>query len=79
MQFYEEVSVKIDCNMSLSCGAEEGLRDNISQALDSEDVQTEVQFHRITDMQAETLGLHGSPSVLIDGKDIQPTDVAGFS
>ena len=71
--------MRIDCYMSLTCGAEEGLRVNISQALDFEGLQAEVQFYRINDMQAATLELHGSPSVLIDGKDIQPADVAGFS
>ena len=71
--------MRIDCYMSLACGAEEGLRENISQALDLEGLQAEVQFYRIDDMQAATLGLRGSPSVLIDGKDMQPADAAGFS
>jgi hypothetical protein len=44
-----------------------------------EGLQAEVQFYCINDMQAATLGLRGSPSVLIDGKVIQPADVAGFS
>lgn len=79
MQLYEKESVRIDCYMSLTCGAEKGLRENISQALDLEGLQAEVQFFRITDIQAVTLGLRGSPSVLIDGKDIQPADVTGFS
>jgi len=55
------------------------LRVNISQALEMEGLQAEVQFYRINEMQAATLGLRGSPSVLIDEKDIQPEDVAGFS
>jgi len=71
--------VRIDCYMSLTCGAEEGLRVNISQALEMEGLQAEVQFYRINDIQAAALGFRGSPSVLIDGKDIQPADVAGFS
>jgi len=71
--------VRIDCYMSLTCGAEEGLRENISQALDLEGLQAEVQFYRIDDIEAATLGLRGSPSVLINGKDIQAADVAGFS
>jgi len=71
--------VRIDCYMSLTCGAEEGLRVNISQALEMEGLQAEVQFYRINDIQAAALWLRGSPSVLIDGKEIQPADVAGFS
>ena len=71
--------MRIDCYMSLTCGAEGGLRVNISQALDLEGLQAEVYFYRIDEMQAATLWLRGSPSVLIDGKEIQPADVAGFS
>lgn len=71
--------MKIDCYMSISCGAENGLRENISRALTLEGLSAEVKFHRINDMQAAALGLCGSPSVLIDGKDIQPADVTGFS
>lgn len=72
-------SLKIDCYMSLTCGAEEGLKQNIHKALDLEGLQAEVNFYRIDDEKASLLGLRGSPSVLIDGKDIQPADVAGFS
>jgi len=38
--------------MSLTCGAEEGLRVNISRALEMEGLQAEVQFYRINDIQA---------------------------
>jgi hypothetical protein len=79
MQLYVEESVRIDCYMSLTCGAEAGLRVNISQALEMEGLQAEVQFYRINDIQAAALGLRGSPSVLMDEKDIQPENVAGFS
>ena len=71
--------MKIDCYLSLACGAEKSLRENIFKALDSEGIQAEVHFYRIDDMKASTLGLRGSPSVLINGKDIQPVDVIGFS
>jgi hypothetical protein len=71
--------VRIGCYLSFSCGTEKSLRENISRALVSDSLQAEVQFYRITDTQAETLGLRGSPSMLTDGKDIQPADVAGFS
>ncbi len=65
--------------MSLGCRAEGGLKENISQALDLEGLPSEVRFNRISDTEAAILGLRGSPSVLIDGQDIQPPDVAGFS
>jgi hypothetical protein len=79
MRFYEEISVRIECYLSLTCGAEEGLKKNIAQALDLEGSQAEAQFYRINETQAAALGLRGSPSVLIDGEDIQPAEVSGFS
>lgn len=69
----------IDCYMSFGCGSEEDLRDNISKALTLERVKAEVNFYRITDDEADIKGLKGSPSVLIDGVDIQPADIIGFS
>jgi hypothetical protein len=71
--------MKIECYLSLGCGAEQILRENIYQALAHEAVDAEVKFYRISDTEAEKLGLKGSPSVLIDGKDIQPVNVQGFS
>jgi hypothetical protein len=65
--------------MSLRCGSEEALRENITKALELEGVRAEVNFYRITDDEAKSLGLKGSPSVLIEGKDIQPVDIEGFS
>jgi hypothetical protein len=71
--------VKIDCYMSLGCGSEGPLRENIKRALAREGIHAEVAFFRITDEEAQALGLRGSPSVLIDGRDIDPQEVAGFS
>jgi hypothetical protein len=71
--------MKIECHMSQSCGAEYELRENILQALALEGVKAEVDFYRLNDREAELLGLRGSPSVRINGKDIQPAEVKGFS
>jgi hypothetical protein len=71
--------MKIDCYLSLGCGAEQTLRENIHQALIHEAIDAEVVFHRVTEHQAAELGLKGSPSVLINGKDIQPVNMQGFS
>lgn len=71
--------MKIDCYMSLRCGAEDALRESISKALELEGISAEVNFYRITEEQARALGLKGSPSVLINGEDIQPIDIEGFS
>ena len=71
--------MKIDCYLSLSCGAGDDLRENISSALTLEEVQAEVNFYRIDEREAGCLGLSGSPSVLINGEDIQPAEERGFS
>jgi hypothetical protein len=71
--------MKIDCYLSLSCGAENDLRENIFKALGLEEMEAEVNFHRTDEKEAHRLGLRGSPSVRIDGKDIQPLDTSGFA
>lgn len=70
--------MRIDCYMSLRCGSEEGLRENISKALAMEGTQAEVNFHRLTDEEAVQMGLRGSPSIWINGEELQPSDITGF-
>ncbi len=71
--------MKIECYLSPRCSSEEDLRKNITFALLSEKVQAEVNFHRINDDNAMSLGLKGSPSVFIDGMELQPLRTTGFS
>ena len=71
--------MKIDCYLSLGCASENALREALNKALELESFNATVKFYRITDKEAEELGLKGSPSVLINGKDIQPVNVQGFS
>lgn len=65
--------------MSLRCGSENILREHIAKALELEKISAEVNFFRITEDEAMSLGLKGSPSVLINGEDIQPANIEGFS
>ena len=71
--------MKIDCYLSLSCGAEDDLRKNLSSALALEGTQAEVNFYRVDDREACHLGLTGSPCVRINGEDVQPAEERGFS
>ncbi len=71
--------MNIDCYMSIGCGSEDDLRENITQALAIEKVHAKVNFHRIDDDKAMSLGLTGSPAVFINGKQLQPQGQAGFS
>jgi hypothetical protein len=71
--------MKIECYMSMGCGAEEPLRANVRAAVELEGIAAETIFRRITDNEALSLGLRGSPSVLINGVDIEPQELTGFS
>lgn len=71
--------MKIDCYISKGCGSEEALKENIGHARKAEKIQAEVNIHRISDEKATELKLSGSPSVFIDGKELQPQGISGFS
>jgi hypothetical protein len=71
--------MKIDRYLSPRYSSEEDLRKNITFALFSEKVQAEVNFRRITDDNAMSLGLKGSPSIFIDGMELQTLRTIGFS
>jgi hypothetical protein len=71
--------MKIDCYISQGCGSEEALKENIARAMEADNIRAEVSMHRISDEQAANLKLSGSPSVFIDGIELQPQGIAGFS
>ncbi len=75
---HEEI-IRIDCYLAQDCASEQALRDSINAAIQLETVKAEVSYTRVTESEAEELGLRGSPSVLIDGQDIFPTSLSGFS
>ena len=79
MEVVRENPMKIDCYLSQGCGSEQALRENIIQALIIEKVEADVMFNVIDDEKAIALGLSGSPSVFVDGKEIQPQGTVGFS
>jgi hypothetical protein len=71
--------IKIDCYISEGCASEDGLRKNIADALEQKSLEAEVAFHRINEMEANELGLRGSPTVLINGVDILPGETPGIA
>jgi len=71
--------VNIDCYLSHRCGSEKTLRENITRALAVEKVEAEINFNVVDDEKAVALGLSGSPSVFVNGKEIQPQGTVGFS
>jgi hypothetical protein len=71
--------ININCYISEGCASEDGLRKNISDALEQESLEAEVAFHRINEIEANELGLRGSPTVLINGVDILPGETPGIA
>ena len=71
--------MKIDCYLFDGCRSEQELRKNIAQALAVERIEAQVNFNIIDDKRAIALGLSGSPSVFVNGKEIQPQNTVGFS
>jgi hypothetical protein len=75
----EYITMRIDCYLSPECASEEALRKNIKRALTIEKVEADLSFHRIDDNKAMALGVTGSPSVFINGKELPPQGLVGFS
>jgi protein-disulfide isomerase len=49
------------------------------RALAIEKVEAQLNLHRIDDNKAMALGVTGSPSVFVNGKELQPQGLVGFS
>jgi len=71
--------MKIDCYISETCSSEPQLRQNLKDALSETGITSEIEFHRIGEQEARSIGIMGSPSVLIDGIDILPGEIPGMS
>ena len=72
--------VEIDCYLSPSCGSEPALRENIELALRGQAcTDAVVRFHRIDGSEALRRGLRGSPTVLVNGVEVEPSTAQGFA
>jgi hypothetical protein len=69
----------IDCYLSAGCASQEALRKNIEISLALEKVEGSLNIFRIDDLRAEELGLSGSPSIFINGNELQPQNGLGFT
>jgi protein-disulfide isomerase len=79
MMHDRKTQLTIDCYLSQGCQSEEALKMSIATALERDGIKADVNFHRLNDDKASSLGLSGSPSVFINGKELQPLGTAGFS
>ncbi len=79
MMHDRKTQLTIDCYLSQGCQSEEALKMSIATALERDGIKADVNFQRLNDDEASSLGLSGSPSVFINGKELQPLGTAGFS
>ncbi len=63
--------MKIECFLAEGCGSKANLEKNIQKALDEEGVTAEVFFHELSREKAEQKGIGGSPTVWVDGQDLE--------
>ena len=64
--------MKIECFFAESCGSKDQLKENIGKALFAEGMTAEISFRVLSQEKAEQLGIGGSPTVWINGQDIEP-------
>ena len=64
--------MKIECFFSEGCGSKDKLKENIQKALHTEGMDAEVSFRVLSQEEAEKLGIGGSPTVWVNGQDLDP-------
>jgi len=64
--------MKVECFFAEGCGSKEQLRENIGKALLEEGIDAEISFRVLSQEEAGQLGIGGSPTVWINGQDIEP-------
>lgn len=69
----------IKCLLSEACKSEDLLRENIKKALEVEGLKAYLKIIRVSGNMAKKLGIKGSPTVLINGEEIQPQNIEGVS
>jgi hypothetical protein len=64
--------MKIECFLAEGCGSKGQLQENIERALLEEGTEASVSFRELSQEEAEELGIGGSPTVWVDGIDLEP-------
>ena len=63
--------MKIECFLAEGCGSKADLEKNVRKAIEAEGVAAEVSFHELSSEEAEKKGIGGSPTVWVDGRDLE--------
>jgi hypothetical protein len=64
--------MRIECFYFEGCDSEEKLKENIHKALAEEGIRAHVSFRKVSIEEAQLLGIPGSPTVQVDGRDLEP-------
>lgn len=70
--------MNIECFMSEGCSSYHQLRENIDKALSELKVKADVSYHTVYYDEAVKLGLRGSPTIRINGKDFDEGSSPGI-
>ncbi len=62
--------MQIDVYVSPGCASVDAVSNNIAAALAATGSSATVAFHEVSDQEARESGLKGSPTVLINGRDV---------
>lgn len=71
--------LEIVCLYYRGCAAYDVLPDRLAQALEAENAQAKVVHRVVTAEEGQRFGMHGSPTVLINGADILGSAAAGMT
>lgn len=69
--------MKVECFFSQGCGSKERLKDNLERAIAEEEIEAEVSYREVSVQEAERLGIGGSPTVWVNGRDLLPGAAPG--
>ena len=64
--------MKIECFFSKGCESKKELEENLKKALNDEGIEAEISFREVSEEEARKLGIGGSPTIWINGEDIEP-------
>jgi hypothetical protein len=71
------LDMKIESFFSAGCGSIEKVKENIRKALLEEGMDAEVSFRELSQEEADKLGIGGSPTVRVNGQDVEPGTAPG--
>ena len=70
--------MKIECFLSENCGSYHQLRENVDTAISELNAKDEISYRIVHYEDALRLGLRGSPTIRINGSDIDEGGAPGL-